>query len=118
MWRSNPGPPSRLRMTSEGIAEAVARLQAVQPTLIVLEATGGLEVPLTGALAAAGLPVVVLNPRQVRDFARATGPVGEDGSARCPDPRPVRRSHSSPRSARSPMNRRRRWPRSSRAVGS
>jgi len=39
----------------------------------VLEATGGLEVPLTGALAAVGLPVVVMNPRQVRDFARATG---------------------------------------------
>lgn len=45
----------------------------MRPTLIVLEATGGLEVPLAGALAAAGLPVVVVNPRQVRDFARATG---------------------------------------------
>ena len=45
----------------------------MHPTLIVLEATGGLEVPLTWALAAAGLPVVVMNPRQVRDFARATG---------------------------------------------
>ena len=44
-----------------------------KPTLIVLEATGGLEVPLLGALAAMGLPVVALNPRQVRDFARATG---------------------------------------------
>jgi transposase len=43
------------------------------PALIVLEATGGLELPLTGALAAAGLPVVVVNPRQVRDFAKATG---------------------------------------------
>jgi transposase len=51
----------------------VEQLQALPPTLIVLEATGGLEVPLTGALAAAGLPVVVINPRQVRDFARATG---------------------------------------------
>jgi transposase len=40
--------------------------------LIVLEATGGLEVPLVGALNAIGLPVVVVNPRQVRDFARAT----------------------------------------------
>lgn len=46
---------------------------ACQPTLIVLEATGGLELPLTGALAATGLPVVVVNPRQVRDFAKATG---------------------------------------------
>ena len=56
-----------------GIAEAVERLHAVQPTLIVLEATGGLEVPLAGALAAAALPVVVVNPRQVRDFSRSTG---------------------------------------------
>jgi transposase len=45
--------------------------------LIVLEATGGLEVPMAGALAAVGLPVVVVNPRQVRDFARATGQVAK-----------------------------------------
>jgi transposase len=56
-----------------GLATIVARLQAVHPTGVVLEATGGLEIPLTGALAAAGLPVVVVNPRQVRDFAKATG---------------------------------------------
>lgn len=56
-----------------GITEAVSRLQAVRPSLVVLEATGGLELPVTGALAAAGLPVVVMNPRQVRDFAKATG---------------------------------------------
>lgn len=68
-----PGTTFQIAQDERGIAEAVARLQAVQPTLIVLEATGGLEVPLTGALAAAGLPVVVINPRQVRDFARATG---------------------------------------------
>lgn len=69
----HPGTAFQIAQDEGGIAEAVARLQAVQPTLIVLEATGGLEVPLTGALAAAGLPVVVINPRQVRDFARATG---------------------------------------------
>ena len=40
---------------------------------MLLEATGGLELPLVAALAAAALPVVVVNPRQVRDFARATG---------------------------------------------
>jgi transposase len=51
----------------------VSRLQALAPTLIVLEATGGLEVPVVGAVAAAGLPVVVANPRQVRAFARAGG---------------------------------------------
>ena len=48
-------------------------LKAQAPTLIVLEATGGLEVSVAGALYDAGLPVVVINPRQVRDFARATG---------------------------------------------
>jgi len=56
-----------------GIATLVARLQAIPPALIVLEATGGLEVPVTAALAAAGLPVVVVNPRHARDFAKATG---------------------------------------------
>ena len=69
----HPGTAFQIAQDERGIAEAVERLHAVQPTLIVLEATGGLEVPLTGALAAAGLPVVVINPRQVRDFARATG---------------------------------------------
>ncbi len=49
------------------------RLGALQPALVVLEATGGLEVPLAGALVTAGLPVAVVNPRQVRDFAKATG---------------------------------------------
>lgn len=56
-----------------GIATLVARLEALQPVLIVLEATGGLEVLVTSALAAAGLPVVVVHPRQARDFAKATG---------------------------------------------
>lgn len=55
------------------IASLVEQLSTLQPTLIVLEATGGLEIPLTSALATAGLPVVVVNPRQVRDFARASG---------------------------------------------
>jgi transposase len=56
-----------------GVVTLVARLQALHPTLIVLEATGGLERAATAALATAGLPVVVVNPRQARDFARATG---------------------------------------------
>lgn len=55
------------------IAALVADLQALQPSHIVLEATGGYELPLVAALGAAGLPVVVVNPRQVRDFAKATG---------------------------------------------
>jgi transposase len=56
-----------------GIAELVARCQALAPTLIVCEATGGYEAALVAALATAGLPVVIVNPRQVRDFAKATG---------------------------------------------
>ncbi|MGH7412086.1 MAG: IS110 family transposase, partial [Candidatus Methylomirabilis sp.] len=56
-----------------GIARVAERLRTLGPALVVLEATGGLEIPLTGALVALGLPVVVVNPRQVRDFAKATG---------------------------------------------
>ncbi len=66
-----PGTAFQIMNDEAGITTAVERLQALQPTLIVLEATGGLEVPLAGALAAVDLPVVVINPRQVRDFARA-----------------------------------------------
>ena len=57
----------------EGISVLVQRLQSLSPTLVVLEATGGVELALVAELGAAGLPVVVINPRQVRDFARATG---------------------------------------------
>ena len=56
-----------------GIAALVRELTARAPQLIVLEATGGYETAVTAALAAAGLPVAVVNPRQVRDFARALG---------------------------------------------
>src|SRR5215470_9272250 len=58
---------------TNGVTTLVDRMQLLQPTLIVLEATGGLERAVTRALATAGLPVVVVNPRQVRDLARATG---------------------------------------------
>jgi transposase len=54
-----------------GVVTLVDRLQALHPTLIVLEATGGLERAATAALATAGRPVVVVHPRQARDFARA-----------------------------------------------
>ncbi len=56
-----------------GLDALTARLLAAAPALIVLEATGGLETVVAAALAAAGLPVAVVNPRQIRDFARATG---------------------------------------------
>jgi len=58
---------------ASGVATLVDRVQTLHPTLIVREATGGLERAVTSALAAAGLPVVVVNPRQARDVARATG---------------------------------------------
>jgi len=57
----------------KGIDRLVSRLQALSPALVALEATGGLELPVVAALGAAGLPVVVVNPRQIRDFAKATG---------------------------------------------
>jgi transposase len=56
-----------------GIKTVVERLRAVKPMLIVLEATGGIERSAVRALVAAELPVTVANPRQVRDFAKATG---------------------------------------------
>ena len=63
-----------------GIAALVAQMQQLNPAALVLEATGGLELPLVAALAAAALPVVVVNPRQVRDFARATGTLAKTDS--------------------------------------
>jgi transposase len=56
-----------------GIAALGTRLQQIAPQLMVLEATGGYQRAVVAALAAAGLPVVVVNPRQARDCAKATG---------------------------------------------
>lgn len=61
------------RRDEAGLAGLVARLQQLGPRLVVLEATGGYEIPVAAALASAGVPVAVVNPRQIRDFARATG---------------------------------------------
>ncbi|MEX0864079.1 MAG: IS110 family transposase [Acidimicrobiia bacterium] len=66
-------PVRRVANDADGIAALVGELTAGPPRLIVLEATGGYETAVTAALAAAGLAVAVVNPRQVRDFARATG---------------------------------------------
>ncbi|MGH8402508.1 MAG: IS110 family transposase [Gammaproteobacteria bacterium] len=59
--------------TPEALAQLVARCRSVRPDLMVCEATGGYEVIVVSALATAQLPVVVVNPRQVRDFAKALG---------------------------------------------
>lgn len=63
-----------------GIKALVKRLAKIEPTLIVLEATGGYERQVTRALVSADLPVVVVNPRQVRDFAKATGELAKTDS--------------------------------------
>ena len=68
-----PGTRFSAANDEQGIVTVVEQMRTLAPILIVLEATGGLEVPLTGALATIGLPVVVVNPRHVRDFAKATG---------------------------------------------
>ena len=59
--------------TEEDIAKVVEILNGVSPQVIVVEATGGMEMPLVAALSQAKLPVVVVNPRQVRNFAKAVG---------------------------------------------
>lgn len=56
-----------------GLRQLVACLKEIAPTLIVIEATGGLEVRIATELASQGLHVAVINPRQARDFAKATG---------------------------------------------
>lgn len=63
----------RVSNDEEGIQELVDRLKALGPELVVMEATGGFEMPAAAALAACELPVVVANPRQARDFAKSTG---------------------------------------------
>jgi len=59
--------------TPAGLGALVTRVQALAPRSVVLEATGGYERACAAALATAGVPVAVVNPRQVRDFAKATG---------------------------------------------
>jgi len=87
----------------KGIRDLKSRLVSIGPTLIVLEASGGFEVAVVSTLAAAGLPVVVANPRQVRDFAKALGKLAktdsidakvlaEFGQRVRPEPRPLKDS--------------------------
>jgi transposase len=94
------GEQRRLDNDPAGIAATVAWLQMVGPHLIVVEATGGYEAPLVGELGIAQLPIAVVNPRQVRDFARATGRLAKTdrldaqvlahfGEAVRPTPRPL-----------------------------
>jgi transposase len=94
------GGPWRCPNDETGVAELVGRLQPLAPQLIVLEATGGRERLVVAALALAPLPVAVVNPRQVRAFAQATGQLAKtdarDAAALAPfaeaihpEPRPL-----------------------------
>ena len=115
------------RVTSDdaGLGTLLTRLRALSPTVIALEATGGYEVPVAAALASAALPVAVVNPRQIRDFARATGQLAKTdrldarviarfAEAVRPTPRPVPdaqaqalgRTHGPPAPARGHARRR------------
>ena len=96
-----------------GLDHVVADLCRLAPILVVLEATGGFERTVAAALAGAELPLAVVNPRQIRDFARATGRLAK--TDRLPTPAMRRSSPSSPsasgpRSGRSPATMPRRWP--------
>lgn len=79
----------------EGLERLVERLRALAPILIALEATGGYETVVASALAAAHLPLAVVNPRQIRDFARSTGKLAKtdrlDAAAMPTSPRPFAR---------------------------
>ncbi len=90
----------QVKNDADGIGALAQRLTGMDPSLVVLEATGGLERALTAELAAAGLPVAVVNPRHVRDFARASGALAKTdtldaqvlarfGQAMEPEPRPL-----------------------------
>jgi transposase len=89
----------------QSLAQLVADLIILAPALIVLEATGGFEITEAAALASAGLPLAVVNPRQIRDFARATGRLAKTDALDAqiialsaerirPEPRPLADSQS------------------------
>jgi transposase len=75
--RQRAEPPSgesfRVSHDDAGLGTLIARMRPLTPTVVVLEATGGYEVTVAVALAGARLPMAVVNPRQIRDFTRATG---------------------------------------------
>ena len=78
-----------------GVGKLVSQMGDLGPAMVLLEASGGLELPLVAALAAASLPVVVVNPRQVRDFARATGTLAKTDALDAQSPGSLRRGRSS-----------------------
>lgn len=94
------GQPWRVTPNEQGVESLIGTLQKQGVHLVVLEATGGYEIPITAALGTAGIPVAVVNPRQVRDFARSLGKLAKTdrldaqvlahfGAATRPVPRPL-----------------------------
>lgn len=94
------GESFKIRNQERDIAELVKRLRRERAVRIIVEATGGYETAVVVALAAANLPVIVVNPRQVRDFAKATGELAKTdrldalilaryGATVRPEPRPL-----------------------------
>ncbi len=96
--------PKAVHFTCEhdanGIASLLSRLQKEDPTVIIMEATGGYEITLAAELSVAGLPVAIVNPRQVRDFARGIGKLAKTdaidafvlarfGETNRPEPQPI-----------------------------
>ena len=73
LWVRPGGRAWRCDYGKAELSEVVLELSRLKPDGIIVEATGGLEVPLVAELSAADLPVVVVNPRQVREFGRASG---------------------------------------------
>jgi transposase len=90
--------------------ELVGRLQGLQPELIVLEATGGREGPTVAALASAGLPLAVVNPRQVRDCARAVGQLAKTDVLDAQILAHFAKGSFTPRRVRCRIRKRRNWP--------
>ena len=79
----------RVDYDEPGVAALVAQLRNLNPATVLLEATGGIEVPLVSALAAASLPVVVVNPPPGPGLCQGYWRAGQDGRVGCPGPGPV-----------------------------
>src|SRR5215217_6994451 len=103
--RRGQGPLGRGAPAERGIRSVVRRLRKEDVALAVLEATGGIEQPAAADLALAGVPVAIVNPRQLRDFAKATGKLAKTdridaavlahfAEAVRPEPRPLADEHA------------------------
>ena len=90
----------RFHNTATGIGKVIDYIMAINPILVVMEASGGFEITIAAALGEAGIPTAIMNPRQVRDYARSTGKLAKTdtidaqiladfGAAVRPEPRPL-----------------------------